>query len=210
MRPWQTALMLAVPIGIGSYYAGQSRPSIATEKALPVQGITPDTNSDLWAAMARIERRLAALELGQMRQKVTVVGVEPDKPSAPADRPDPVALEEKRLERDSAIEARLKTESRDGTWASAIEKQLETAVSAASQQGAQYSIKALNCLTSLCEMVLSTKRGDNSNPTGFLLSQGLAGIDSLDVLAPVSSADGSSTVTYRLFRQGYPRPDEGT
>ena len=33
---------------------------------------------------------------------------------------------------------------------------------------------------------------------------------SFDIALPETAADGSATLTYRLFRNGYPRPDEGT
>ena len=44
----------------------------------------------------------------------------------------------------------------------------------------------------------------------FQLAQRISGMSSYDISQPETTADGSATVTYRLFRQDYPRPDEGT
>jgi hypothetical protein len=118
---------------------------------------------------------------------------------------------QRELERAAAVDAALKTQQRDQVWAPATEGQLQTAVDAAlKESGAQYTIKTLRCLTSICEMVLSASSPDQLQDTDLSLGSHIVGMNSVDISPPETAADGSATVSYRLFRQGYPRPDEGT
>jgi hypothetical protein len=115
------------------------------------------------------------------------------------------------LERIAVIDAAFKTQARDNVWSSATESQLQTAVdSAVKEAGAKFSIKNMRCLTSICEMVLSASSPDQLQNTDLALGPRITGMGSLDIAPAETAADGTATVTYRLFREGYPRPDEGT
>jgi len=152
-----------------------------------------------------------ALQLAQANAK----SAEPRAPDSPPNaaaarlRPDFTTMKEVQLERAAAIEATLKTEPRDRAWASTTESQLRTAVDTAIKEGAQYSVRTLRCLTSVCEMVLSASSPEELRYTSFQLGPRIAGMSSYDVAQPETAADGTATVTYRLFRMGYQRPDEG-
>jgi hypothetical protein len=56
-------------------------------------------------------------------------------------------------------------------------------------------------------MVLWASSADKLNASTYQLAQGIGGMASFDIGPAEVAADGSATVTYRLFRQGYPRPD---
>jgi len=169
-----------------------------------------DGNAELNEAIRRLDRRIGALELRQLDPKPAEARAQDVPPAASAVALDPATLREKELEKAAAIEATLRTEPRDNTWASATESQLQSAVSAAVQEGAQYSIKTVNCLTSMCQIVLSASSPDKLSGTALQLSRRISGMSSFDIAAPETAADGSATLTYRLFRQAYPRPDDGT
>jgi len=169
-----------------------------------------DGNAELAVAIRQLDRRLAALEVGQLRAKQAETKPDDAPPSASAVPLGLAAIKEKELEKAAAIEASLRTEPRDSAWAPAAESQLQAAADAAVQQGAQYSVETLRCLTSICELVLSASSADKLGNTSLLLMQGMSGMSSIDIAPPESTADGTATSTYRLFRQGYPRSDEGT
>lgn len=171
-----------------------------------------DDTAKLNEAMGQLNRRLAALEVKQVQAK-------------PAESEDPTPLpntgvqqsmdletmKQKALERAAAIDVALKTEATDSLWSSPTVSQLQTAVArAVKEDGAQFSIKSVKCLTSICEMVLSASSPDQLVSTDVALAPRISGMGSADIAPPEIAADGSATVTYRLFRQGYPRPDDGT
>jgi hypothetical protein len=83
-------------------------------------------------------------------------------------------------------------------------------VDAAGQEGAQFTLKSVRCLTSLCEMVLSASDAEQFSHASLQLDPRITGMSRLVMALPETAADGSATVTYRMFREGYPRPDEGT
>ena len=119
-------------------------------------------------------------------------------------------MKEKQLAKAAAIEAALKRNRKDGTWASATESQLLTAIDAAVKEGATFSVKTLRCLTSVCEVVLSASNPDQLRHAELRLAPRITDMSSFEIAAPEIAADGNATVTYRMFRKGYPRPDEGT
>jgi hypothetical protein len=210
------ALLVAASVALfGAYQWGRAggqrmviQPDPAASSAQAV-----DPNPQLAEAIAKIDRRLAMLEFRQLSAKPP----EPP-PAALAGAPavasstpfDPAALRENELARASAIEATLKTEARDGAWAAATESQIRTGADAAVKEGAQFSIKTVRCFTTVCEMVLAATSADQLRHTTFQLIPRISGMGSFDIALPETAADGSATLTYRLFRNGYPRPDEGT
>jgi hypothetical protein len=208
-----TFLAVASGVGFGGYWLGQagaprarSHSSAANENSSePIEG-----NAELAVAIGKLDRRLAALELRQLNMKPAETQAHDLPANASAPPLDLGALKERELEKAAAIEATLRTEPRDSAWASATESQLQTAVNAAVQEGAQYSVKTVSCLTSICEMVLSASSPDKLSNTELQLARRVSGISSFDVAPLDTAADGSATVRYRLFRQAYPRPDEGT
>ncbi len=209
-----TSAAAASVVALGGYRLGQSHGSHSTDEPSSIASsntVEPsDENSRLAAAIGQLERRLAALELRQLNAR----SAEPQAPEAHrganAGPPDLAALRQTELARVAAIEAALKMEPRDRAWAPAAESQLRTAVDTAINEGAHISVKTLRCLTSICEMVLSASSPDELGHTNFELDSRISGMSSFDVAPPQTAADGSATVTYRLFRNGYPRPDEGT
>lgn len=102
----------------------------------------------------------------------------------------------------------LKTEPKDRVWASSTENQVRLAVDTAVKEGAKFSVKTLNCMTSLCEMVLSAASAEDLQYISHQLPSHVTGMGSLDLAPPEIGVDGTATVTCRLFRQGYSRPDE--
>jgi hypothetical protein len=58
-------------------------------------------------------------------------------------------------------------------------------------------------------MVLSASSTEQLSGTALHLMHRITEMGSVDIAPPVTAADGSATVTYRLFRKGYPRPDDG-
>jgi hypothetical protein len=205
-------LTTAVAGGFGGYWLGQTRVSQSVgQTTSPVPGGIGEAfegNAQLTEAIRGIEHRLAALEVRQLYANTAKAE---DVPSRAAEPPlDLAAIRERESAKAGAIEAALRTEPRDSAWASAAEHQVQGVVNAASQQGAQYTLRTLKCLTSLCEMVLAASSPDKLGTTALQLPQGIGGMSSLDIAPIEIAADGSATVTYRLFREGYPRPDEGT
>jgi hypothetical protein len=217
MRPLTvvvTFLAAASAIGLGGYWLGQAgapraldqpRSAARTNISEPIDG-----NAELAEAIRQLDRRLAALELRELYAKPAEAQAHEGPPRASAVPLAPAEMTERELQKAAAIEAALKTEPRDSAWASVTERQLQTAVNAAVQEGAQYSVKTLSCLTSICEMVLSASSPDKLNNTTLQLARSIDGMSSFDIVPPKTAADGSATLTYRLFRKSYPRPDEGT
>jgi hypothetical protein len=179
----------------------------ATDNATRVEPL--DDGDKLAETIGNLDRRLAALELRQLAAKATELQA-PDRVSggSPPTPLDPAAMKEMALDEAAAIEATLKTEPRDRAWAPATEGQIQTAMNAAVKEGAQFSVKTLKCLTSMCELVLSASSADHLRHTSLALTQRISGMGRIDIAAPETDADGTATVTCRMFRQGYPRPDE--
>jgi hypothetical protein len=204
----------ASAIALGGYWLGQARGSRAASPSRSLQAADnveqTDHDAKLAATIGMLERRIATME---MRPAVTT----PSEAAAPASPPaaaeperfNPAKEEEKRLQSVAAIEAALRTEPRDRSWASPTEGTLRAAVDAVVNEGAKFSVKDLKCLTSVCEMVLSASAADDLKYLADQLAPRITGMSSLDLSPPTTGADGSATVTCRLFRLGYPRPDQG-
>lgn len=217
MRPLTvivTVLASTSAVALGGYWLGQARPARGpVVPAAPASAAATDESDDgakVAETMAQLNRRLAALEIKQVVAKPTAAeaAVPQRGPQQPMDL---AALKQKELERAALIDAALKTEARDNVWAPSTEGQLQTAVaSAVKEAGAQFSVKTVKCLTSICEMVLSASTPEQLRGTDAALAPRITGMGSLDIAPPETAADGSATVTYRLFRQGYPRPDQDT
>lgn len=206
-----TSIAVTSAIAYGGYYLGQGHASRAGHE--PNSTVSPsasqpfDDNERLVQAIERLDRRLAAVEIRQAYTKST----ESQSPaSSPGGSPPPLdlaAAKERELKNAAAIEAALRTQPRDMGWASTTEGQLQTAVNAAvNEEGAKFSVKSLKCLTSICEMVLSASSPDQLRHVNFQLVPRISGMGSIDLAQPETAADGSATVTCRMFREGYPRP----
>jgi hypothetical protein len=169
-----------------------------------------DGNAKLAEAIERLDRRLAALEVRQMYAKAAEAQAPRAQPGAGSAPLDPGAMKEKERERAAAIDATWRTEPRDSVWAAAAESQIKTAVDdAVKEGGAQFAVKALKCLTSICEVVLSAASPEQLRGTSLQLARRIGEMSRFDVGPPETAADGSAVLTYRMFRSGYPRPDEG-
>ena len=217
MRPltvFVTFLGSASAIGLCGYWLGQTGASRALDQSRSAASAniseSLDGNAELAEAIRQLDRRLAALELRQLSAKPAEEKALDVPPCASVVPLDPAAMLEKELDKATAIEATLRKEPRDSAWASATESQLQSVVSVAVQEGAQYSVKTVRCLRRVCEMVLSASSPDKLSSTALQLAQRIGGMSSFDIAPPETAADGSATLTYRLFRQAYPRPDEGT
>jgi hypothetical protein len=219
MRPLTvivTSLAGASVVALGAYWVGQAHaPRISGQPgsaASAGSGESSDDNDRQAEAMGQLNRRLAALELKQVQ--ANPAESEAPKPQSSAGMPQPMdiaAMKKKELDRIAVIDAAFKTQARDNVWSSATESQLQIAVdSAVKEAGANFSIKNMRCLTSICEMVLSASSPDQLQNTDLALGPRITGMGSLDIAPAETAADGTATVTYRLFREGYPRPDEGT
>jgi len=208
------SLVAAFAAAFGTYRLGQASAAQGPAQLRSVVRANneepPDGYAKLAMAIGQLERRLAALELKELSAKPAEPLASNAPPIALAPQLDLEAMRERQLERASTIEAALRTEARDRPWANATESQLQSAVDAAVKEGAQFSIKTLRCLTSLCEMVLAAPAKDQLVNTAFQLGHRISGMSSYDVAQPRTNADGSATVTYRLFRQGYSQPGEDT
>jgi hypothetical protein len=213
-----TAVVLSVAsvsvIAVCAYRIGRGRNGPAAGEARSASDVdspaSADDNARVNDAVGRIDRRLAALEFKQNFAKPAEVQAAIPVSSAAGALVDIAAEKEKAAQRAVAIDAALKAEQRDGAWASATEHQLQGAVDTALKEGAEFSVKSVKCLTTICEMVLSASSPDRLQHTGLQLMRYIQGMGSFDFGLPVTAPDGSATVTYRLFRAGYPRPDEGT
>lgn len=219
MKEWLvvfTASALVLAIASGSYWLGVARaprPPARVGSTERARSPSHSENDDkLATVIAGLDRRLAMLEL---RERIAVAAA----PSADAivgrqndheEPPDIQAIMEAQHEIESdaeaTISARLTTESRDRTWASAAEEQLQSGVKAAAREGAEFSISTTKCLTSICEMVLSAARPDQLQDSVFQLGNRFSGMAGFTVGRPEQAADGSSRVTYRFFREGHPPP----
>ena len=202
-------------VAVVAYWLGQARGSRAVEPGATASAsrVDPiDDNAKLAVAIERLDRRIAAQELRQAFAKqpepqATGVSAPPaEAPSDPAAM-DPASAKQRESARVAAIEAALKKQPRDAAWASATETGLHATVDAAVKEGAQFSIKAVRCLTSVCEMVLSASSADHLRDTALRLGHRIGDMGSIDIAQPDTAADGTASVTYRLFRKGYPRPD---
>lgn len=213
MRPLTViaiCLAIASAAGVGGFLLGhpdrtQPPDKPSSTEILKVYG-SSEGGAKLAEVIKQLDRRLAALELKQLQTK-------PEEVQAPAkavERLDPATIKEKHLERAAAIETALRMQTRDVAWAPIAENQLQTAVDGATKDGAQFSVKNLRCMTSICEMVLSASNPDHLRHTMFQLDPHITGMKGFDVAPLEVAADGSATLTYRLFREGYARPDEGT
>jgi hypothetical protein len=107
--------------------------------------------------------------------------------------------------RAAAIENKLKTESRDRNWASAAEDRVQNAVKTAVDNGAQFKASTLKCLTSICELVLAADSPDKLQRAMYQI-YGITGMAGFSAGQPQKAADGSSSLTVRFFREGYPMP----
>ena len=216
MRPLTivlTSLAAVSAVAFGAYWPGQT--STSRVRGLPRQAESANTvesadgNANLAKVIGRLDRRLAALEHRQGDAKL----VDPSAPDTPptegAAPPDLAEMRETQSRKAAAIEVTLSTEPRDRAWASATEDELRTAVDAAVEEGAQFSVETITCLTSICEVVLSASSPDLLQGAELRLVHRIAGMDSFDIGRPEAAPDGSGKVTYRMFRDGYPRPDEG-
>jgi len=209
-----SSVVAASALAIGGYWLGHARGTRGGERAAAASPAPePQTRADEGNANAagtvdRLERRLAALETREVLAKAAQAAASPPAPAQP-ERFDPAKEEERRLERAAAIEAAVKTEPRDKDWASPTETQLQAAVSAAIAGGAKFSIRTLRCATTVCDMVLTASSAEDLGHIAEELGNRITGMNSMDMSPPSSGPDGRTTVTCRLFRQGYPRPDEG-
>ena len=211
-----TSVVAASALAIGGYWFGHARGArgggerAAAESPAPEPQTRADEgNANAAGTVDRLERRLAALEVREAMAKAAQS--QAASPAAPAqpERFDPAKEEEKRLERAAAIEAAVKTEPRDKDWASPTETQLQAAVGAAVAAGARFSIRTLRCATTVCDMVLTASSAEDLGHISEELGNRITGMNSMDMSPPSSGPDGRTIVTCRLFRQGYPRPDEG-
>jgi len=191
--------------GGDGHLAGDARSTSDVDPA-PSAGDTAHLNE----AVSRVDRRLAALEYKQNFAKPAETQVAVPVPTAAGAPVDIAAEKEKAAQRAAAVEAALKAEQRDSAWASATEHQLQSAVDTAIKDGAQFSATSVKCLTTICEMVLTASSPDRLQHTELQLVRNIQGMGSFDFGVPVTTPDGTATITYRLFRAGYPRPDEGT
>jgi hypothetical protein len=218
MRPTAIAASLVgiSAVAVGAYWMGQARSSRALEPA-PTAGAIPveaaEGNAKLAEALERLDRRVAAQELRQAFAKPAEpqpAGAPPSAAGAPSDPTamDPATVKEREARRVAAIDAALKTQPRNPAWASATETGLQNTVDAAVKEGAQFSIRGVRCFTSICEMVLGASSPDQLRDTALHLGHRLGEMGSVDIAPIETAADGSATVTYRLFRKGYPRPDK--
>jgi len=210
------SLATASAAALGGYWRGQahaSRGLVQPESAVASTGADgrSEENERVVEALRQLDRRVAALELRQMLVKES----EPRAPVGAPGQDEPTRLDSasvaaRQQARAAAIEQALRTEPRDGAWAAATEGELRNAVDAAGKDGAAFSLKSLRCLTSICEMVLSASDPEQFSRASLQLDPRITGMSSFAVAPPETAADGSATMTYRLFREGYPRPDEGT
>lgn len=210
------SLATATAAALGGYWRGQARSPRALVQPDPT---APSTNEaarsgedeEVVEALQRLDRRVAALELRQLLVNQPEARAPAGAPGENEPKPlDSAAVAARQRAGAAAIEEALRTEARDAAWASAAEGQLRSAVDAASKEGAPFSLKSLRCLTSVCEMVLSASDPEQFNLASLQLDPRISGMSSFAVAPPETAADGSATLTYRLFREGYPRPDEGT
>jgi hypothetical protein len=211
-----SSVLAASALAIGGYWLGHARGTrgggerAAAESPVPEPQIRADEgNANAAGTVDRLERRLAALEAREVLAKAAQSQAASPAASAQPERYDPAKEEERRLERAAAIEAVVKTEPRDKDWASPTESQLQAAVSAAVAAGAKFSIRTLRCATTVCDMVLTASSAEDLGHIAEDLGNRITGMNSMDMSPPSSGPDGRTTVTCRLFRQGYPRPDEG-
>ena len=105
----------------------------------------------------------------------------------------------------------MQIEPRDATWASEAEGRIRSAVDNVIKEGeAQFSVKTLRCLTSVCELVLTASTPDQLHRNPVEIMSRVDSMGTFDVGVPEKAPDGSGILTYRMFRSGYPRPDDGT
>ena len=78
------------------------------------------------------------------------------------------------------------------------------------QGGAERQVlELISRLPDQFEMVLSASSPDELRHTTNNLSHRITGMSSFDFAPTETAADGTATVTCRLFRKGYPRPESG-
>lgn len=99
-------------------------------------------------SLRQIDRRFAALEIKQTMAtlgkgaEAQAAGEGAVLPAGSKGGPVVEALKEKASRGAAAIDAVLRTEARDGAWATTTEKQVQSAVAAVAKDGTQISIKA--------------------------------------------------------------------
>lgn len=207
-----TSLATASAAALSGYWCGQAD----VQRASPLASsndhnhtvVSPDGNSRVADAIVNLDRRLATLELKQAIDSTSATAPEapPSEPTAPQDLQALSELEQDReAKMASVIETKLKTESRDRNWASAVEDQLNDAVKALADEGAHLSISTLKCFTSICELVLSATTSDDAQRSTYGLGRPISGTSGFNLRPPVKTADGSSKMIYTFFREGYPR-----
>ncbi|HEY5960683.1 MAG TPA: hypothetical protein VIV60_29215 [Polyangiaceae bacterium] len=211
----------AIVIGFAGYELGQVHAAGSPARPLvrpPVQGngetvTAPEERaSRAEAAIARLEQRLQSIELRLNSTNADERRLTDVQPSARATQADfETSLENERAketEVNAAIAETLRTEARDRNWASATENQLRDAVKAAADEGAQFSIKTVKCLTSICELVLLAAAPEQLRNSVLQVGHRFIGMSGFNVQQPETAADGTSAVTFRLFREGYAPPLE--
>jgi hypothetical protein len=200
-------------VALGSYWFGRRDAGPLEHSRAPVAALANPKvevergepgNARLNSVVERLERRLGELEAKQTAVAPAAPGARPSEENEPFD---PAAEEQKRLDRLAAIDAALHTETRDNAWARPTESALREAVDSAVRDDAKFSVQSVNCLTSLCEMVLTASNPDDLKAVARQLANKITGMNSFDVPPPVVAPDGRATVTCRLFREGFPRPD---
>jgi hypothetical protein len=206
------SITTAAAVALGGYWVGRSREPHSVERSQSpvvtheVEKVIQDPK--LAGSIASMQRRLAELEAKQAANNAAQRAAPPSEAAIAAEPFDPAMEEQRRLDREAAIAAALESEPRDKSWASPTESSLRAAVESAVHDGAKFSVEALNCQTTVCEMVLTASDSEELKYVARQLAPKVVGMHSLDVLPPTPTPDGRATVTCRFFRQGYPRPDE--
>lgn len=200
-------------IVVGAYRVGRTHAPRSVD-AVPAgeakAGESADGNEALTKALGQLDRRLAALEVKQIYANAAGAQQASAPSAASAAPPDFEALKEKQEQRSAAVEAAVKSQPRDGAWAAATETELRNAADAVAKEGAHFAVRSVKCFSSVCEMVLSASSSDQlSHGNALAVLRHLGEVGSFDFAQPQTAPDGSATVTYRLFRKGYARPDDG-
>lgn len=179
------------------------------------QASAADVNARLIETIAGLEQRLAMIEVKQSIAATTgqaaalADGADVPRKEGAGQQDAQVVMqiqEEQEQAVESTIEEKLNTEVRDRDWAFATEQEMRKAVQSAADEGSRFSIGALKCLTSICELVLTAKTAEDLQGSMHELAHRISGMAGFKLGVPESGSDGSSTVTYRFFREGFPMP----
>ncbi len=122
---------------------------------------------------------------------------------------EPQEILDRESERKAEIESRLKTESRDRSWATGAEDKIREYTGTTVSGGDPIKITALSCLTSICSAQVAS-----SNPAalatmmiGFVLN--VPGMAAVEIAKqPAKDNDGSYKAEYRFFRKGFVVPGQ--